>query len=313
MRNTNTFVEDFNLLKLLVLLLEEKSVTGVARKLGVSQSAVSHKLKQLRHRFSDPLFVATKAGLIPTRRALAVGAPMAQAFRDLESATRRGADFDPKTTSRTFVVAANDYAEFAAAPTLLANLAPVAPLLRIVIAETGPRLLSELESGATDCAIGPAFRTPFDVPTLRRIRLFQERFVLIMRAGHPASSGRMTAKRLASLSHLQIAPGGKPGGPVDDALTARALQRNVVLRTPHFVSAPFIVAQSDLVMVASERLAIEAKKFAPLEVRTVPLELPQIDIFLVWHERQHYDEGHRWFRQLIADHTRRAEERTGTD
>jgi len=294
-------VEDLNLLRVLAVLLEEKSVTGAGRRLGVSQSAVSHKLRQLRERFDDPLLVASRGGLVPTRRALAVGAAVGSAVRDLEAAARLGDSFEPARSTRAFTIAASDYWEAGAAPLLLARFAVEAPLVDLRVVSAGPRLMRQLEDGDIDCATGPAFRYAFETPTLRRTRLVRERFVVAMRAGHPLGQGPLTAARLVEFPHLQIAPTGRPGGAVDDALAALGLERRVAMRTTHFMSAPLSIAGSDLVAVASAPLVEQAKRFAAIETHPLPpeLEVAPVDIFLLWHERQHTDPGHRWFRDHV--------------
>ena len=60
---------DLNLLKLLPVLADEKSVTKAADRLFMSQSAFSHALNRVREQLEDPLFIRTSQGMEPTPRA----------------------------------------------------------------------------------------------------------------------------------------------------------------------------------------------------------------------------------------------------
>lgn len=289
---------DPNLLVAFDVLLEQRSVTRAAEQLGITQSAMSHRLRRLREHFDDPLVVPGRDGLVPTELARAVAVPLHRALVDLRNAVEAPRTFDPKRSQREFVVAGSDYGEFVSMPYVLDRLGEQAPSVTVRSEGYGPTLLKQLEEGAVDLAIGPALP---GVAGFRRRSLLTEGFVVAVRKGHPLVRRRPTLKRYLQLAHLLVAPRGNPGGVVDDWLAERQLKRRVVLRVRHFAPAGFIVARSDLVWTAPEFLAAQAAEYVDLQLFEPPFEVPAVESFLTWHERFQNDPAHRWARELIVE------------
>lgn len=290
-----------DLLAALDVLLAEKSVTRAAERLAITQSAMSHKLKQLREALGDPLLVQRRGGLAPTERALAIATPLRRALRDVRAAVEAGAPFEPETSQQHFVLATIDYVEYAMLGPLLTMIQERAPRITISLTTPGPDLLGRLEDGSVDLAIGgPSVAAGGAV--LRK-RLSMEGFVVAGRRGHPKLAAPLTPESYASLDHLLITPRGMPGSPVDEALQRLGLRRRIALRTPHFVTAPFLVARSDLVVTAPMGLIAEAEQHVPLTVVAPPVSLPEVEGSMVWHERRHPDPAHRWLRSCFEQNS----------
>jgi DNA-binding transcriptional LysR family regulator len=110
---------------------------------------------------------------------------------------------------------------------------------------------------------------------------------------------KLSLETFLTLRHVQIAPSGAPGGPVDDALAARGLARRVAVRTQSFLAAPLLVAKTDFIITAP-RAVIESLA-EPLRLRTfaLPLDVPGFRVAAGWHPRAHDDPAHRWFRHVV--------------
>lgn len=281
------------------LLLSTRSVTAAARRLGISQSAMSHRLRVLRDALGDPLLVGSARGLTRTPRAEALAAPLAQALATLRAAMSTGAPFAPRTSTATFTIATTDYGELVALPAALERLRADAPGVALTIVPLGGELVTAMASGAVDVAITATRGLP---PSLRQRTLAVERFRVALRRGHPALRGRtrLSLAAYCGLDHLLVAPRGLPGSAVDDALAAVGRTRRIALRVPNFVSAPFLVANSDLVTTLGEPLLRAASRYADLTVVAPPLPLPTSTIVMVWHERTHRSPPHVWLRELIV-------------
>lgn len=280
------------------MLFATRSVTLTAKRLGVSQSAISHRLKRLREQLDDPLLVGTRNGLTLTPRAEAMAEPLRRALADLRSAAVRGESFDPKTVTRTLTVATTDYGELVTLSGALARLAKEAPGLSVRTEPDGD-LASRLERGSIDLAVTIAGDL---APSLRHKRIARERYAVALRARHPAlraARGKLSLEAYCRLRHLLVAPRGLPGSHVDAALSARGLSRHVALRVTSFAAAPFIVASSDLVTTLGEPLLRSAARFADLVLLPPPLALPVTDIVMVWHERTHESPVHALFRRVV--------------
>lgn len=299
---------DLNLLAVLEVLLETHSVTATARRVGLTQSATSHALARLRAALGDPLLVRAGAAMVPTARATALAGPLRDALDGLRRAIAPPAPFDPRKARRTLRLASADYTEVLLVPALARRLAVVAPRieLRFVSATSDPARL--VAAGEIDLFTGTA--TPDVVRgDLRWRTLLEERFVCLVRRGHPSARRGWTLEEFAALDHCLVSPRGQPGSIVDDLLAARGLARRVAVTTTHFLVAPFVVAGSDLVLTLPERVARRFAAHLPVRVLEPPVEVPRFTVGLVWHERQHADPVHAWLREELATVARRERRR----
>ncbi|WP_437678998.1 LysR family transcriptional regulator [Sorangium sp. So ce131] len=289
--------DDLSLLLALDVLLRERHVTRAAKRLGITQSAASQRLARLREFFGDVLLAPGRPLLALTPRAQALADPLAQALASLRAAIQAGAPFDPSTSERRFVLLGNDLLEAAALPRLMAILAREAPRAAVRVDRVDADFVKRLERGTAELAFVPEFLVP---PSLRQLRLPDEPFVTLMREGHPAASRRLTLERYLELGHVLIAPHGMPGSLVDRALEVVGRRRRVVAQVQHFVTVPFLVAASDLVVTCPAAVAALAAPFG-LRAARPPVELGLDRASAVWHERVHDDPGHRWLRAQLVE------------
>jgi len=135
--------------------------------------------------------------------------------------------------------------------------------------------------------------------------LFEDGFLCAVRRAHPGIGKRLGLDAYIALAHIQIAPRGTAGGPVDDALAERGLARRVAVRTYSFLAAPLLASRSDLVLTAPSRVLLPLAKAFHLRTFPPPLPIPGFRIFQAWHARVHDDPAHRWFRGVLASVARR--------
>ena len=287
---------DLNLLLALDALLLERNVTRAAARVGLTQSAMSHKLRRLRELFGDDLLVGGRQGMVPTERALALAGPVRRGLLELHSAIRSTAPFEPATAQRDFTIVSSDYADFVILPRVLEHLSRHAPGIGIRMRPPTGAIQPALEDGSADLVMGMAV----EGSGLKQRLVFEETFVVILRRGHPAlanDGASIPLARYVELGHVLVSASDEPGL-VDERLRARGLSRRVVLRTPYFVGVPFIVARSELVATVPRALAEEAATLVPLRILPTPLPMPSFRIMMTWHERSHRDPGHEWLREL---------------
>ncbi len=287
---------DLNLLVAFDALVAERSVTRAAKRLGLSQPAASNALRRLRDLLDDPVLVRAGSSMVPTERAL----ELAPAVRDALSTVRRALsppEFEPQTRSAVFHIATADMIEIAMMPPLLSQLRTDAPLVDLRVYSL-PRGLpaEELEVGRFDLAVGAFSDLP---PGFSSEPLTRERFVCIVREGHPLGRRRLTLKRFASLGHILVAPGGRPGGLADRVLADHGLTRRVVVTTPHFLVAPMLVLESDMICTIAEGVARSLHEHLPIRILEPPLDLPSFGINMVWHRRTDEDPAQRWLRDRV--------------
>ncbi|HLK91640.1 MAG TPA: LysR family transcriptional regulator [Polyangia bacterium] len=299
----NVAALNLNLLPVLDALLAERSVSRAGLRLGLSQPAVSNALGQLRSLLGDPLLVRRAGGMAPTERALALAGPVRAAMLAVERSLAPPARFDPATASRDFVIATNDFVAFALLPRLLARLQREAPGVRLHVRAFQQHVVSpDLARGEADLGLGFSF----DLPVGHRASdLFQDRFVLVARKGHPAVRGRVTLAGYTRLLHVLVSHEPNARGVVDDALAGRGLSRQVALRLSHFLLVPPVVATTDYVAALSELVARPAGRNLPLQILKMPLEVPTAMVRMIWHERTDASPAHAWLRGVVEEVGRR--------
>jgi DNA-binding transcriptional LysR family regulator len=299
---------DLNLLRAFDALLAERNVTRAARRLGIGQPALSHALGRLRDVLGDPLLVRTPKGMVPTARALALEPIVRSSLADLDRAIFTPPAFAPQASRATFVVAASDYALFLLLPKMAELLQHEAPNVTLdvrPIVTWPPRF----DDGELDLALGPAAFTESSDGLFRQ-RLFDERFVCLVRKGHPLAKGKVTVERFLAFPHALIAPRGSSyKGIVDDELAKIGRKRRVAMTIPHFLVAPYVIRSTDLVLTLAERVARAMSE--GLAIFEPPLRIPGFTIHQIWHARRGSDAAHQWFRGLVmraAEMTLRARE-----
>ncbi|WP_321913216.1 LysR family transcriptional regulator [Paraburkholderia sp. J11-2] len=291
---------DLNLLRALDALLDERNVTRAAQRLSLTQPAVSAMLTRLRESFGDPLFVRSQRGIVPTERALQLAAPLKQVLSEIEQMLQPQA-FAPAEAEMTLTLASTDYALRAVVVPFLARLRESAPGVRAVIVPVQhERLQAQLESGDVDMALITPESTPAD---LHARRLFDERYVCVMRVDHPAAARRLTLERFCALDHALVSyAGASLSGVTDEALARVGRARRVTVSVNSFLVLPDILLTSDLIAVVPSRLVKDARGSAQgLAVIDPPLEIPGFTKTLAWHERTHRSPGHQWVRALLFE------------
>lgn len=293
---------DLNLLVALDALLAERNVTRAARRLNLSQPALSAQLARLRLLFGDPLLLPAQRGMIPTQRALELQEPLRRALEEVRGVLLAGSTFDPAAADLTVCMAASDYGQYAVLMPLVIALAREAPGLRLAFRTLDvANLAQQMERGEVDVAV----MTPQTAPDRLRMRiLFEERYVAIVRRNHPAVGGGLDLDSYCSLEHVVVSPqGGGFAGPADGALAAHGRARRVALSAASFLIVPELVERSDMVALMPERIARD--RADRLQVFEPPVPVPGFSMAMVWHDRTNDHPAQRWLRArlLAAGHS----------
>jgi DNA-binding transcriptional LysR family regulator len=291
---------DLNLLVSLDVLLAESNVTRAAARLHLTQSAVSTQLARLRQLFDDPLLIpaASGRGMTPTARALELMEPLHAALRTLESVVRRQPAFDPLADSRRFVVAASDQCVAVLGVPLMiewARLAGPGLQLAFVAIESGS-LAERFERGEIDLLLGSAQQVP---PTLKARKLYDERFVVAQRKGHPRGTAAFDLDSYCALEHVLVSTsGGSFFGFMDEHLQALGRRRRVALSVQHFTLVPQVLACTDYVATLPCRLV--ARDLEHVNLFELPFDARGFSMHAAWHPRNHADPGLVWLCETVA-------------
>lgn len=288
---------DLNLLIVFQLMYRERKTGVVAEQLGLSQPAVSNALARLRKVLNDELFERTARGMRPTPYADNIAESVGYALSTLQDGLNFEERFDPAKSDRTFSVSMTDLGEMYMLPRLISYLAQHAPQISIsTVRDTGRPLKEEMESGVVDLAVGllPQLEAGF-----YQRRLFDQDYVCLMRKGHPLAQGELTLERFSEAQHIVIEARGTGHGRIEELLKRSGVNRIVRLNLPNFMSAPYIVAETDLIATVTEKLALQTAGKLGLVAHPNPVQLPSAQINLFWHRRFHQDTGNIWLRNLF--------------
>ena len=293
---------DFRLLRVFDVVLEHKSLTRAAQKLGISQPAVSQALGRLRNRFVDPLFVRSTDGLMPTPRALQLAPTVRRILLLYRDELAAPVAFDPAATAREFGCYITDLGAIVVLPLLMRQLKMRAPGLRLrTTSIDSSGIPVGLESGLVDLAIGPFPRMPGGI---FRQRLFEDDSVCLVRTGHPLVRRGLDVEAFQHAEHVLVSTSGSGHAfnpQVEMAIAERVPASRIRLRAHSFMVAAFLLRGTDLVLTAPRRSGeLLAQRF-DLRILEVPIVFRKLEIHQYWHERFHHDAGHRWLRSLVGE------------
>jgi DNA-binding transcriptional LysR family regulator len=294
---------DMNLLAALDALLAEGSVTGAARRLGLSSSAMSRTLARLRAATGDPLLVRAGRGLVPTPHATELRDQVHQLTRDVRTVlSPHVGHLEVASLERTFTIRAGEgFVELFSAP-LVGAISAAAPHVRLRFAPKVDKDPLPLRDGQIDLEIGVLGAS---APEVRTRFLFRDAFIGAVRIGHPLLEGPITAERYAECRHVVASRKGNFIGPVDDALEALGLRRDVVAVVPGFPDAMRIARNTNLVALVPRSALATPTGGDPTGPGLVgfdlPVRTPPIAISAMWHPRMDADPGHRWLREALFE------------
>lgn len=297
--NENNTAIDLNLLRVFLAIWDLRSLTAAGERLGLTQPAISHALRRLRGHFNDPLFVRATNRMLPTDTAVRLHQPLDQAFAIINRAVKERAAFDPRSTQRTFRIAMSDIAEVYSLPCLMTRLSRIAPSVRIDVVPFVPdSVVAAMRSGEVDLAIGYVINKSEDCIS---IDVFDDRFICLVRSGHPIAKGRLTEAsftglrffyaRIISPNHLQT---------IEQWFADRDIGSQIAVRG-HFMVAPEIVRNSDLAAIFPESLALRLHQARDFRRLDLPFDLAPIEVKVHSHFRFASDKGIKWMCETVSE------------
>ncbi|MBL8831322.1 MAG: LysR family transcriptional regulator [Rhodospirillales bacterium] len=286
---------DLNLLPVLEILLAEGSVARAARRLRLSPSAMSRTLARLRAATGDPLLVRAGRGLVPTPRALDLRERVGPVVRAAEAVLRPAEKLDLAKLVRTFTLRTGDGFLENFGPDLIARVGREAPGVLLRFVQKAGRDSAPLRDGGADLETGVVDGTTG--PELRVQALFDDRFVGVVRKGHPLARGKVTLARFAAGRHVHVGRRDLDRGMVDEAMKPLGAERRIVAIAGGFSAALALARGSDLIACVPERHTGNLR--AGMHSFALPFPAPEVTVSLVWHPRLDADPAHRWLRECV--------------
>jgi len=290
---------DLHLIRVLHTVLTEQSVSRAAIRLGMHQPAVSSALRRLRELAGDPLLVRSGPGMVPTDAALRMVAPAGDILRSAEALFSDARGFDPRTSTRSFRVAASDYLDPLFLPRLLARIKQEAPLCPVDILPLSPdaHYHAQLANGEADVVIG---NWPEPPGALHLGKLFADEVVCLVSREHPAVRRGWSLEEWLRAEHIAPTP-TYPGarGVIDAHLDGLGLERHITARCAHFGQIPDMVAASLLVLTTGRQYCERFTARLPVVVLAPPLDFPPLGYYQLWHARTQHSAAAAWLRDCV--------------
>lgn len=292
---------DLNLLKVFDVLMEERSVSRAARRLGIAQSSTSNALERLRGALEDRVLERVGNSMVPTRTALELWPHVQAALGQILTGLNALSDFDPTGLSETVSIGMDEYSLSLLGPAIEARLSAAAPRIRIAFFPSTPQENEEdLFAGRLDLVVGPAWRP---IPGLERTMLMHETFIALVDKNHPILAGQndsaVSVEDYVRYPHILVSSRGFVPGNVDAGLGRLERRRRVAMTTPYYASAPRFVCGTDLILNMGRRLAEKLAETVGLRTFELPVAVPGFDISMLWHPRNNPAKAHKWLRNEI--------------
>jgi len=298
---------DLNLLVFFDALLHEKNVTRAASRVGLSQPAMSNRLRQLRSVFEDPILVKTNKGMEPTKRAREIQPAVKKILSGINEVLQP-THFKATNVNMTFRIMINDYAESTLLPRILNKLWGSAPGITLDIMTPSDVSFREIEQGDVDIAINHFDSIP---QSFHQKKIGQDNFACVFNVENPILKN-FTLENYLNASHIWVSKvgmgrdygmnlnGSQQLGWVDQALAQHGLNRDIKIFSRNYWSAMMIAEQTNGIVTLPSKATIMQNQNPRIVLRIPPFEIPPIDLKMAWSPLLHHNPAHRWMRQLVA-------------
>jgi DNA-binding transcriptional LysR family regulator len=288
------------MLRVLVTLERTRSVTRAAEVLDMSQSGFSTALARLRLQFGDALFIRTPAGMEPTPRARRMVATAQEVLHQVDDVILEQPVFDPATARTEFKLAMADVAEIVFMPRLLRHFEKQAPHVRVTCGSWSPEALpAAMEAGTVDLALG--YFPDLGAQAFFHQRLYTHTYACMMRRGHPLLGSRLTEKAYSLAGHAVVSSPARTNLLFEQFLQRRGIERRIVMSTPHHLSLPAIVEETDLLATVPLATGARFVKLGTIELVRLPFRPPTFSVQQNWHRLYHHDPRSLWLRGCVAE------------
>lgn len=301
---------DLNLLKLMLILLEEGSVSRAASQLNLTQSAVSKQLTKLREQvggeLKDPLFIKAGTGLKATAKAQAMEQPLREWIR-LYCQMMVPSQFDPKEDEREFKISIAENAFPVVVPSFMQSLTQAAPKVKLNIAKTHSKSIQLVEQSQLDLLIiardtDSRAGFPWNInhlPDLPKVALFEDENVCLVRNDHPILSVKWNLENFLTLSRIKISVEEQTRWLLDEVLLTQGNESTDLAVVADFHSAALLTQHSDMSMICTSAFANQLCERYQLKMLPMPFHLAPARYFMLWPETQQTNPAHIWLREFI--------------
>jgi DNA-binding transcriptional LysR family regulator len=290
---------DLNLLRVFIALMEERSVTRAADRLGITQPALSNALNRLRDILHDPLFIRERYGMQPTQKAEELAPVIMETIGQLDGLVLGQQAFDPTNANLLVTIAPNSYVEYVLIPAIVAKLRELAPGIKLRITPYGNDLAETgVISGTTSFVLGRIVDPPDNLVVQH---LMDDSLACVVRADHPEIGNEISKTQYENLKHVNVLPPGRMRAGLFQALDKQGLKREVAVSVTHFLAVPELISVTDYCTTLPTQICRRLANDSRLKVLPTPVDLGTFPVDIAWHVRYRHDPAHRWLRNMIEE------------
>ena len=274
----------------------EGSLTKAAEVVGITQPAVSNALSRLREKFDDELFVRTGSGMVPTQKTENIIKDVQNALQLMQKSVNEPDEFKPESSQRTFRISLGDINEGRILAILMGKIEKEAPNVSVESYYSArDQVPHALATNELSFAVDPFIPNSKDTNSMK---VFSDKFVIAHRANHPVTKvSNLDLDEMLKLKYINISNRKRGASVVEMEMQKMQLQPEMALRGQHYLVTPEIVRSTDLCLLCAETFA---KKHG-LSYVEIPLKVPPLEQYLIWHNSDNNDGSHIWMRNLIAE------------
>jgi DNA-binding transcriptional LysR family regulator len=292
---------DIQDLTVFVSVYAERNLTLVADVLQLSPSTVSHCLKKLRTHFSDELFISTRNGMRPTRKASAMHGHVLQILQRFELCESDLELFDPMRKQTMFTVCAPESFQLLVLPHLMRSFIACGYAVTVEVRTLEKELpVDGLRDNCIDLAL--CFSSDFaHMPSgLTSQVLLEDDLVCVMDRAFALPTAAIDAQTFTSRAHVYPVSWTSDSNLVDRWLHEHGMQRQIMARANSYAAALQMVAGTDFVLTLPRRIQTLLGNEPWVAVYELPVDLPGFTLDMVWSEQASQDDANAWFREQIV-------------
>lgn len=297
---------DLNLIRVFCTIYETESLTATAEKLDITQPAISYALKKLRAHYDDPLFVRSEGRMIPTPLANTLAPNLKKSIELINTSLNANTVFKPSDSKKVFIISMSDVAQMFFIPPLCLILEESIGRINVEIAQVPQDKIEQMmRVGELDFALGNLTTLSEEPNRIVVDNLFEDRYVCMVRDGHPLSSDSRDTIDFDALKLVSVK--NRITGHTSQIESINAIfSKNIALTIPNFSVAPEIVSKTDFGVIIP--ISIAKRYNAEQQFKLYEIEMPgnKIEINIYYHKLYENDPSIVWMRNLIIDNFRSA-------
>ncbi|MDF0584965.1 transcriptional regulator NodD2 [Bradyrhizobium yuanmingense] len=294
---------DLNLLVALDALITERSLTSAARKINLSQPAMSAAVARLRSYFGDELFGMKGRELVLSARAEGLAGPVREALMHIELSIVARDVFDPARSNRRFRIALSDFISVAFFRNVVERVAREAPAVSFDVMAPTDEHQKLLRRGEVDFVILPDFFTSSAHP---RAALFVERLVSVGCCTNRELLHQLTFDRYMSMGHVAVKHEGAHKASVAQSfLTGLGPNRRIDVLVQSFSMIPPLVVGTSRIGTMPLGLVRHFQRTMPLQIVELPHPFPAFTEAIQWPVLHNSDPESLWMREIMLQEATR--------